>query len=94
MKSTTVWKLSSLVFAGLAAFAFASTKIADAWAGGPEGACTGQPHMAAALGSLETAKAELKSAEHDKGGWRVAAIAATDKAIAETIRGCEFDKHH
>ena len=93
MKSNTIWKLSTLVFAGLAAFAFASTKISEAQAGGPEGNCGNQPHMAAALAALETAKTELASAEHDKGGWRVAAVEATNKAIAETSRGCGFSNH-
>lgn len=46
-----------------------------------------QPHMRAALEHLRAARAELKMAEHNKGGWRVAAIANVDKAIADVERG-------
>ena len=54
------------------------------------GACHDQPNMAAALASLKSAKASLELAEHNKGGWRAAAITATNTAIAETERGCAF----
>ena len=59
------------------------------------GPCHDQPNMAAALKSLREARASLEKAEHNKGGWRVAAIAATDTAIKETDRGCNVadDKH-
>jgi hypothetical protein len=53
-----------------------------------------QPHMRAALVALETAKTQLQAAEHDKGGWRKAAVAATDTAISETKRGIAFDNAH
>jgi hypothetical protein len=56
----------------------------------PMGVCHDQPNMVAALTSLKAAKASLEKAEHNKGGWRVAAIEATTKAIAETDRGCAF----
>lgn len=46
-----------------------------------------QPHMRAALEHLRAARAELRMAEHDKGGWRVRAIANVDKAIADMERG-------
>ena len=46
-----------------------------------------QPHMRRALEHLRAARAELQSAEHDKGGWRVRAIENTNRAIAETERG-------
>lgn len=46
-----------------------------------------QPHMRAALEHLRAARAELKMAEHDKGGWRVRAIANVERAIADTERG-------
>jgi hypothetical protein len=46
-----------------------------------------QPHMRAALDALRTARAELKMAEHNKGGWRVVAITNVDKAIADVERG-------
>ncbi|HST29290.1 MAG TPA: hypothetical protein VLK27_00445 [Chthoniobacterales bacterium] len=53
-----------------------------------------QPHMRRALEHLRAARAELQSAEHDKGGWRVRAIEITNRAIAETERGMEFDRRH
>jgi len=46
-----------------------------------------QPHMRRALEHLRAARAELQSAEHDKGGWRVRALENTDRAIRETERG-------
>ena len=49
-----------------------------------------QPHMANALGSLQTARAELVRAEANKGGHRERAIAAVDQAIAETRAGIAF----
>lgn len=53
-----------------------------------------QPHMHAALEHLRAARAELRMAEHDKGGWRVRAVENVDRAIAETERGMEFDRRH
>ncbi len=58
------------------------------------GVCHDQPNMAGALGALKSARGYLSNAEHNKGGWRVAAIEATDKAIAETDRGCAFADTH
>ena len=49
-----------------------------------------QPHMRRALEHLRAARAELETAEHDKGGWRVRAIENTNRAIAETERGMAF----
>jgi hypothetical protein len=49
-----------------------------------------QPHMRRALEHLRAARAELATAEHNKGGWRLRAIANTDRAIAETERGINF----
>jgi hypothetical protein len=46
-----------------------------------------QPHMEAALSSLQHAQTELSSAEHDKGGWRADAVAGVTKAIAQTQKG-------
>lgn len=53
-----------------------------------------QPHMRRALEHLRAARAELQTAEHDKGGWRRRAVENTDRAIAETERGMEFDRRH
>ena len=46
-------------------------------------ALASHPHMKAALQSLQAARAELVNANADKGGQRVAAIRAIDRAIAE-----------
>jgi hypothetical protein len=53
-----------------------------------------QPNMEAALASLQSARASLEKAEHDKGGWRAAALKATETAIGETKRGIEFAGKH
>ena len=79
------------IIALAAALGFALTFSTSAYAGGE---CRNQPNMQAALDQLRSARASLEHAEHDKGGWRAKAIEATDKAINETKRGCEFaDKH-
>ena len=46
-----------------------------------------QPHMQAALEHLRAARAELRMAEHNKGGWRVRAIEHVDRAINDTELG-------
>jgi hypothetical protein len=53
-----------------------------------------QPHMEAALDSLQNAEHELSVAEEDKGGHRANAMRLTRDAIAETRRGIEFARHH
>jgi hypothetical protein len=58
------------------------------------GVCHDQPNMAAANQSLHSARASLDKAEQNKGGWRDAAIAATNKAIVESDRGCAFADTH
>ena len=52
--------------------------------------CYNHPHMANALSSLRAARAALDQAEHNKGGWRAAAIEHANRAIHETERGCAF----
>ncbi len=49
-----------------------------------------QPHMQNALDALQRAKSELTIAQPDKGGHRLAAIAAVDRAITETRAGIRF----
>jgi hypothetical protein len=46
-----------------------------------------QPHMDAALGMLQNAKAELGQALHNKGGRRVRAMQLIDQAIAQVNAG-------
>jgi hypothetical protein len=58
------------------------------------GVCHDQPNMAAANQALHSARASLDKAEHNKGGWRVAAIESTNKAITESDRGCAFADTH
>ena len=49
-----------------------------------------QPHMQAALNSLQAARAELGQAAPDKGGYRARAITRTEEAINETERGMRY----
>ena len=67
--------------------------------GGPSsgagtGQCNNQPNMSNAVIELREARAALERAEHDKGGWRAAAINATNDSIRETERGCAFANNH
>jgi len=48
-----------------------------------------QPHMRAALDALKSAKRELDSAEHNKGGHRVKALELVERAIEQTRKGIE-----
>ncbi|HTQ48574.1 MAG TPA: hypothetical protein VMI75_37715 [Polyangiaceae bacterium] len=83
-----VWKPVALVaVAGMVASVGMQVAHAD-------NACHNQGHMQAALDHLKAARNELNSAEHNKGGWRDAAIQATDKALGETNRGCAFADTH
>jgi hypothetical protein len=54
----------------------------------------GQPHMEAALDNLTSARAELESANTDKGGHRGRAIELVDEAIGEVRAGIEFARTH
>ncbi|MGD0527389.1 MAG: hypothetical protein ABSE49_19770 [Polyangiaceae bacterium] len=81
------WKLLAAVSA--AAFAVAlAVACAPAVPPGPA-ACNNQPNMAAALASFDRARDWLARAEHNKGGWRDAAIASTESARSATIAGCQ-----
>ncbi len=82
-----VWKPIALCLAG---GLVASISMQTASAQSNAANCHNQPNMAAALAGLKAGRASLEKAEHNKGGWRVAAIEATNKAIAETDRGCAF----
>ena len=65
MNQLTLWKVSTLVLAGTLAFVIGN-EIHEAEA-------EPQPHMKAALVSLQAAKDQLDKASHDKGGHRAAA---------------------
>jgi hypothetical protein len=49
-----------------------------------------QPHMQAALDALRTARAELKMAEHNKGGHRERALEHVNAAIGQVESGMAF----
>jgi hypothetical protein len=86
------WKI--IAPCSVASFAVAlAAACAPAAPPGPA-ACNNQPNMAGAVGSLQRARGYLERAEHNKGGWRDAAIRATDTALHETIRGCQFADTH
>ena len=53
-----------------------------------------QPHMRVALDHLRAARADLESAERDKGGHRVRALRLVSGAIAEVENGIQFDRMH
>lgn len=81
------WKISTFVLTGICGLgvAYETMKPASAEA---------QPHMVAALATLKSAKNQLENAQHDKGGHRAKALAATEQAIAETKAGIEYDNTH
>jgi hypothetical protein len=90
--SSPLWKLLAAV--SVASFG-ASVAVACAPAVPPgAAACNNQPNMASALVSLERARDWLLRAEQNKGGWRDAAIQATDNAHGATVTGCQFADTH
>ncbi|HLE24913.1 MAG TPA: hypothetical protein VI935_04595 [Thermodesulfobacteriota bacterium] len=52
-----------------------------------------QPHMRAALASLQVAQSELQQAIPDKGGHRVRALELVNQAIVEVQAGIEFAEY-
>lgn len=92
MKKIDPWK----PLAALAVAAFGVTLAVACTPAAPPGpaACNNQPNMAAALVSLDRARDWLLRAETNKGGWREAAIAATDNARGATITGCQYADTH
>ena len=52
-----------------------------------------EPHMSAAYGHLEQAKAELEKANPNKGGHRERAMQLVDQAMQEVMQGEEYDQH-
>ena len=51
-----------------------------------------EPHMSAAYGHLEQAKAELEKANPNKGGHRERAMRLVDQAMQEVMQGEEYDQ--
>ena len=56
-----------------------------------EAGAENQPHMRAALGSLQSARGQLMAATADKGGHRAKAIELVTAAIDQVQRGIAFD---
>jgi len=52
-----------------------------------------EPHMSAAYGHLEQAKAELERAAPNKGGHRERAMELVDQAMQEVMRGEDYDQN-
>ncbi len=50
------------------------------------------PHIEKAIEELKEAKKELKAADHDFGGHKVAALAAVDSAIEQLEKCLKADK--
>ena len=53
-----------------------------------------QPKMESARDNLQNAKANLKVAEHNKGGHRAKALSLVNSALAEVNAGINFAKTH
>lgn len=81
------WKLSTFAFAAALATTVGTGALNSANA-------DPQPRMQAALGQLQEAEKSLQSANDDKGGHRVKAIAAVREAIEQTKKGIAFDNKH
>jgi uncharacterized iron-regulated protein len=75
-------KITVPLFVGAAALAMECASQAD------------QPHMQAALQSLQTAKAQLLRADRDKGGHRARAEQLVEQAMAEVRAGIAYDRQH
>lgn len=82
------WKLTTLFLAIVLAV------VVGRGAGVSTVAADPQPHMKAALDSLDAALRDLEKASSDKGGHRANAMALTKQAIKETKKGIDFDNHH
>ncbi len=81
------WKLSTIIFASLfsATLATQAFQTADA---------DRQPHMQAALSSLQSAKGQPEKPTADKGGHRAKALQLTRDAIAQVEKGIAYDNRH
>jgi hypothetical protein len=53
-----------------------------------------EPHMSAALGHLQQAKAELEKATPNKGGHRERALQIVDQAIQQVQEGERYSEPH
>jgi len=85
--TTNIWKLSTLVLAGLLTLVLEFSLVSPASA-------ERQPHMRKALATLKIAKNQLEAATPDRGGRRVKAIELTAAAIGEVEAGIAYDNAH
>jgi hypothetical protein len=53
-----------------------------------------EPHMSAAYGHLQQAKAELDRAAANKGGHREKAMQMVDQAMRQIEEGEQYDEQH
>jgi len=53
-----------------------------------------EPHMSAAYGHLEQARAELERAAPNKGGHRERAMQLVDQAMQQIDEGEQYDQQH
>jgi len=53
-----------------------------------------QPRMDVALADLQSARAKLEHATHDKGGHREKALELVNAAIAQIKEGMRYDNRH
>ena len=88
MKSTLVRR------AGLPALFLSGAIVGSALTGATFARGAGQPHMASALRSLQTARTQLQTAIPDKGGHRDRAIGFVNSAITETQAGIDYGAMH
>ena len=84
-RSAGIAKLSTV--AAIAALAGALAT----WLPMREAEADNQPHMRAALQSLQNARASLNNATADKGGHRAKALELVNAAIDQVNRGIAFD---
>jgi hypothetical protein len=94
MKNMNAWTPIAAISVVALAFAIGCEVHEVSGPAAPAAGCSNQPNMQTALNELRAARGSLGRAEHNKGGWRDAAIASTDTATRETERGCNYADTH
>ena len=89
MKSTLIWRLSTIVLAVAMVITFPLVLNSDKSFGEPP-----QPMMDKALANLEQAKANLKAATPNKGGHLLKALHHVNVAIREVKLGKTYAATH
>lgn len=85
-KQFTVTAAALVVVAGLSLYSVVHAQNA--------GMARHEPHMSAAMGHLEQAKAELERATPNKGGHREKAMQLVDEAMQQVREGEQFYEQH